>query len=117
MFNDMTETSSSTGMSRKTTKSSKKLRFNKDTWKIFIKFLTMNNEFYEYTTLDIDAHDNLLDDRYTIRTRLGNAKISKKCSYSKFFLNEYKIAQQLKEFIDLNESNKFFQDIPYLSPL
>ncbi|CAF4039670.1 unnamed protein product, partial [Rotaria sp. Silwood1] len=68
----MTETSSSTGMSRKTTKSSKKLRFNKDTWKIFIKFLTMNNEFYEYTTLDIDAHDDLLDDRYTIRTRLGN---------------------------------------------
>ncbi|CAF4263034.1 unnamed protein product, partial [Rotaria sordida] len=65
MFSYLSETLSSTDESRKT-ENSRKLCANKDTWKIFTKFLTMNSEFYEYTRFNIDPHDDLLADQYLI---------------------------------------------------
>ncbi|CAF4571424.1 unnamed protein product [Rotaria sp. Silwood2] len=71
MFSNLSETSFIDDMSRKTIKHSRNLCINKDTWKVFITFLTMNFDFYEYTHLNIDPYDNLLCNEYMITKRLG----------------------------------------------
>ncbi|CAF4959943.1 unnamed protein product, partial [Rotaria sp. Silwood1] len=53
------------------TESTIKLCVNKNTWKIFTNFLTMNTDFYQYTSFDIDPRDDLLDRRYMITKKLG----------------------------------------------
>ncbi|CAF1417820.1 unnamed protein product [Rotaria sp. Silwood1] len=66
MFTYSSETLSSidTSTTVTTTENTRKLDVNKDTWKIFTNFLTMNTDFYQYTRLNIDPHDDLLGDRY-----------------------------------------------------
>ncbi|CAF1497162.1 unnamed protein product, partial [Rotaria sordida] len=114
---------------------------NEATWKIFTNFLTMNKEFYEFTALNINPHDDLLDYKYHIRKKLGNGltsmvylleknennslnndteqcvmKICKTSLYKEWFLNELTITNQLKQLNDLNKFNSFFQDILHSSP-
>ncbi|CAF3778907.1 unnamed protein product [Rotaria sp. Silwood1] len=142
MFSCLSETLSSTDESRKRRKekSSRNLCVNKDTWKIFTKFLTMNSEFYEYTRFNIDPHDNLLADQYLIIKGLANGltsmiyllekneneysveesphpimKILKESEDSNLFSNEIKITEQLKQFNDSKIFHLFFQDILHLS--
>ncbi|CAF2799857.1 unnamed protein product [Rotaria sp. Silwood2] len=117
LFSYLSETLSSTGESRKRINTvNSKLCANKDTWKIFTKFLTMNSEFYEYTRFNIDPHDDLLADQYLIIKGLGKGltsmiylleknenkysveesphhvmKILKESADSKLFSNEIKI--------------------------
>ncbi|CAF5154749.1 unnamed protein product [Rotaria sp. Silwood1] len=73
MFTYSSETLSSidTSTTVTTTENARKLDVNKDTWKIFTNFLTMNTNFYQYTRLNIDPHDDLLGDRYMITKKLG----------------------------------------------
>ncbi|CAF2104946.1 unnamed protein product [Rotaria magnacalcarata] len=129
MFSYSSETLSATDKSRK-------LCVNKDTWKIFTKFLTMNSEFYEYTRLNIDPHDDLLADQYHIMKELGNGltsmiflleeneneysaedppnhvmKILKESEDSYLFSNEIKIIERLKQFNHSSKFQLFFQDI------
>ncbi|CAM2729668.1 unnamed protein product [Rotaria socialis] len=131
MFSYSSETLSATDKSRK-------LCVNKDTWAIFTKFLTMNSEFYEYTRLNIDPHDDLLADQYHIIKQLGNGltsmiylleeneneneysaedspnhvmRILKESEDSYLFSNEIKIIEQLKQFNDSSKFQLFFQDI------
>ncbi|CAF2711151.1 unnamed protein product [Rotaria sp. Silwood2] len=121
-----------------TTENTRKLEINKNTWKIFTNFLTMNTDFYQYTRLNIDPHDDLLSGRYMITKKLGFGvssmvylleknednhsvedsphhvmKILKTSEYSKCFRKEVKIAKKLKQFNDLNKFHLFFQDIIY----
>ncbi|CAF4714545.1 unnamed protein product, partial [Rotaria sp. Silwood2] len=70
MFNYLSATSSSIDTIT-TTEQSRQTYFNKDTWEIFMKFLTMNANFYEYTQLNINSLDDLLGDKYNIRRKLG----------------------------------------------
>ncbi|CAF3904564.1 unnamed protein product [Rotaria sp. Silwood1] len=137
MFTYSSETLSSINMST-TTENIRKLDVNKDTWKIFTNFLTMNTDFYQYTRLKIEPHDNLLDNRYIITKKLGSGvssivyllkktednhsvedsphyvmKILKESKYSKCFRKEFKIPKRLKQFNDLNKFHLFFQDIIY----
>ncbi|CAF3483341.1 unnamed protein product [Rotaria socialis] len=129
MFSYSSETLSATDKSRK-------LCVNKDTWAIFTKFLTMNSEFYEYTRLNIDPHDDLLADQYHIIKELGNGltsmiylleenknkysaedsrnhvmRILKESEDSYLFSNEIKIIEHLKQFNDSSKFQLFFQDI------
>ncbi|CAF1427813.1 unnamed protein product [Rotaria sordida] len=137
MFNNLSnETSFNGDMSRKTIKHSENLCINKDTWKLFITFLRMNSDFYEYSHLNINPYDNLLCNKYMITKRLGNGftskvyllkqikckhrkenlqnyvvKISKNSSYKQYFLNEFEIIQKLKQSNNLDKFNLYFQDI------
>ncbi|CAF4984225.1 unnamed protein product [Rotaria sp. Silwood1] len=136
LFSNLSETSFIGDKSRKTIKHSRNLCINKDTWKVFIRFLTMNCDFYEYTHLDIDPYDNLLCNEYMITKRLGYGftskvyllkqikcehqtenlkkyvmKISKNSSYKQYFLNEFQIIQKLKQSNNLDKFNLYFQDI------
>ncbi|CAF3709993.1 unnamed protein product [Rotaria socialis] len=137
MFTYSSETLSSIDAST-TTENRRKLGVNKDTWKTFINFLTMNTDFYQYKGLKIDPNDDLLGDRYMITKKIGFGtssmvylleknednhsvddlphyvmKILKETKYSKCFLNEVKMAKKLKRFNDLNKFHLFFQDILY----
>ncbi|CAF1409865.1 unnamed protein product [Rotaria sp. Silwood1] len=113
---------------------------NEVTWSIFINFLTMNEKFYEYTTLNIDPYDNFLVNEYDIESKLGNGltsmvyllvknannslndikpcviKISKDISYEKYFQNEVQRTNELKQLNGLEKFNLFFQDILNFSP-
>src|SRR5690348_2242429 len=62
MFNYFSETLSSIGTST-ITENTRKLSVNKDIWKIFLNFFTMNIDFYQYKGLNIDPNDDLLSDR------------------------------------------------------
>ncbi|CAF3856002.1 unnamed protein product, partial [Rotaria sp. Silwood1] len=137
MFNYLSETLSSIDIST-TIENTRKLSVNKDTWKIFINFLTMKIDFYQYTRFNIDSHDDLLGDRYMIIKELGIGltsmtylfkknennhsiedsqyyvmKILTQNKYSKCFLQEIEMTKKLKEFNDLNKFHLFFQDILY----
>ncbi|CAF3410211.1 unnamed protein product [Rotaria socialis] len=57
LFDSFSELSSSVGTKR---------NLNKETWKIFTTYLTMNPNFYQYTTLNINPLDDLRGDRYSI---------------------------------------------------
>ncbi|CAF3944401.1 unnamed protein product, partial [Rotaria sp. Silwood1] len=71
MFNYLSETLSSIDTST-ITENKRKLGVNKDTWKIFIQFLTMNFWNYYYNVLEIDPNDDLLGDQYMITKKLVN---------------------------------------------
>ncbi|CAF4727512.1 unnamed protein product [Rotaria sp. Silwood1] len=138
MFTYSFEILSSVDTSTTTTENTRKLGVNKDTWKIFTNFLTMNTDFYQYARLKIDPHDDLLGDRYMITKKLGIGvssmvylleknednhsiedspyyvmKVLKESECSKCFRQEIKMAKKLKEFNDLNKFHLFFQDILY----
>ncbi|CAF3248316.1 unnamed protein product [Rotaria sp. Silwood2] len=138
MFTYLSESLLSIEKSTTTTEYTRKLGVNKDTWKIFTNFLTMNINFYQYTRLNIDPNDDLLGDRYMIIKKLGIGltsmvyllkknennhsvedsphhvmKILKESEYSECFLQEVKMTKKLKEFNDLNKFHLFFQDILY----
>ncbi|CAF2832284.1 unnamed protein product [Rotaria sp. Silwood2] len=112
--------------------------FNEKTLKIFIKFLTMDTNFYGYTTLNINTDDYLYDDIFHIKMGLGNGatsfvyllanndklinnpicsiiKISKHDKYSKYFINEVKILEKLKTS-NSNKFDLFFENIFSYSP-
>ncbi|CAF4850055.1 unnamed protein product, partial [Rotaria sp. Silwood2] len=140
MFNEYSKESLSSDMMI-TNEEWKNKHLNEVTWKIFINFLTMNDEFYEYTTLNINPSDNLFQDKYNIRKKLGNGltsmvyllvkndnnslnddidqcviKISKSSLYSEYFVNEVTITKELKKLNDSNKFSLFFQDILQYSP-
>ncbi|CAF3438376.1 unnamed protein product [Rotaria socialis] len=121
MFNYSSPTSSSADAITKIEQSSNKY-LNKETWKIFAKFLTMNADFYQYTALTINPVDDLLGDRYEISRKLGDGatsmvyslaktkdsyvnndlqnyvvKISKRSSFKELFINEINIMKQLQQ--------------------
>ncbi|CAF4005588.1 unnamed protein product [Rotaria sordida] len=135
MFIYSSEVLSSIDMST-TTENTRKLSVNKDTWKIFINFLTMNIDFYQYKRLNIDPNDDLLGNRYMITKKLGYGatsivyllekkkdnhsaedsshyviKILTRNERSECFLNEVKITKKLKRFKDSNNFHLFFQNI------
>jgi hypothetical protein len=68
--------SSSTGRSKKKMKRTENLIINENSWKIFTKFFTVNNAFYEYRRLNIDPSDAFVSDQYMITKRLGNGLTS-----------------------------------------
>ncbi|CAF5224610.1 unnamed protein product, partial [Rotaria magnacalcarata] len=140
MFSSLSETSSSSSSRsrRKINQNITNLTINKDSWKIFTKFLTMNYEFYPYRRLNIDPCDDLLTNRYMISKRLGNGltstvyllekiinkssvktlsfyviKILTNNSYAKYFTTEMKITKELKKFHNSKKFNLYFQDILY----
>ncbi|CAF4990525.1 unnamed protein product [Rotaria sp. Silwood1] len=80
LFNDLSETSSSSSSSsvnmKTTSEQSKTSYINDHTWKIFLKFLTMKTEFYQYTALNINPNDYLYDDKYKIQRKLGDGLTS-----------------------------------------
>jgi len=107
---------------------------------MFIQFLTMGEQFYEYTRLYIKCKDDLYNDKFYIKSRLGagatsivyslinkdnnrsNGPILKICTdakYSKYFQNEVNILNILKES-DKSQAkdnfNKYFETIWYSSP-
>ncbi|CAF2065568.1 unnamed protein product [Rotaria magnacalcarata] len=139
LFNNYSETSSSAD-TMITNEEWKKIYLNQVTWKIFTNFLTMNDNFYEYTVLNIDPSIDLLYDRYNIRKKLGNGltsmvyllvknennslnddikqcvmKISKSSLYTEYFLNEVTITNELKQ-LNSDKLNLFFQDILHYPP-
>ncbi|CAF1164388.1 unnamed protein product [Rotaria sp. Silwood1] len=65
MFNYLSEILSSIDTST-ITENKRKLGVNKDTWNIFIEFLTMDFCYYYYEGLQINPDDDLLGDRYMI---------------------------------------------------
>ncbi|CAF2833729.1 unnamed protein product [Rotaria sp. Silwood2] len=138
MFTNSFEVLSSIDTSTTTTENTRKLGVNKDTWKIFTNFLTMNIDFYQYKRLNIDPNDDLLGNRYMITKKLGFGvssmvyllerykdnhsvedsphyvmKVLKDNKFSKCFRQEIEMAKKLKEFNDLNKFHLFFQDILY----
>ncbi|CAF1617396.1 unnamed protein product [Rotaria magnacalcarata] len=120
---------------------SKNISLNKETWIIFTKFLIMQKDFYEYTTLNISYIDILLPNRYSIEKKLGKGstsnvyllektesntciddpehcviKICRQNEYSLLYLNEMKMINELKRLNISNKFNLFFEDIIHLSP-
>ncbi|CAF1223875.1 unnamed protein product [Rotaria sordida] len=109
---------------------------NKDTWKLFTKFLTMNTDFYEYEALYINPRDYLFANKYNIRKKLGNGatsmvyllvknednllindlhqcviKICKDDESANLFINEVKIIEKLRQLNISNQFDKFFENI------
>ncbi|CAF3865159.1 unnamed protein product, partial [Rotaria sp. Silwood1] len=117
MFTYSFEILSSVDTSTTTTENTIKLGVNKDTWKIFTNFLTMNIDFYQYKRLNIDPHDDLRErnkDNHSIEdSPYYVMKVLKESECSKCFRQEIKMAKKLKEFNDLNKFHLFFQDILY----
>ncbi|CAF3982192.1 unnamed protein product, partial [Rotaria sp. Silwood1] len=70
-YNDLGATKSSSNTARSTDEESKNKHFNKDALNLFAKFLTGDNEFYEFTTFDITADDDLLGNRFHIIKKVG----------------------------------------------
>ncbi|CAF3871232.1 unnamed protein product [Rotaria magnacalcarata] len=120
---------------------SKNISLNKETWIIFTKFLIMQKDFYEYTTLNISYIDILLPNRYSIEKKLGKGstsnvyllektesntciddpehcviKICRQNEYSLLYLNEMKMINELKRLNISNKFNLFFEDIIHLLP-
>jgi hypothetical protein len=135
MFNYLLKTTSSSSSSVNRIDTSARTRcFDETTLKILIKFLTMDTNFYGYTTLNINADDYLYDDKFYIRMRSGNGatsfvyslgnnnqsvnnsecsiiKISKHDKYSKYFINEVKILEKLKQSDNSNNFDLFFENV------
>ncbi|CAF5139368.1 unnamed protein product [Rotaria sp. Silwood1] len=125
----------------KTTTINKQLRqidLNKDTWIIFTKFLIMNMDFYQYTTLIESDINKLFNNKYDIIRKLGSGltsnvylleknqnnncldygqqcviKICKQTKYLSLYLYEIKI---MKELNISNRFNLFFENIIDSSP-
>ncbi|CAF3175721.1 unnamed protein product [Rotaria sp. Silwood2] len=133
LFNDLFQTSSSSVNMKTTNEQSKTSYINEHTWKIFLKFLTMKTEFYQYTALNINPNDYLYDDKYSIQRKLGGGltsmvyllkknnnnyskigpshpviKISKGSKYSRLFKNEVNMIKQLE---NLDNFHLYFQSI------
>ncbi|CAF3907668.1 unnamed protein product [Rotaria sp. Silwood1] len=115
---------------------SKEIYFNKQNWKIFIKFLTMKWQFYEYNVLNIRPDDDLLGQDYEITERLGSGatsivyllkvqeekkenknllldyvmKISRKTTYSTNFKHEMKIIKELEKIQTVDSPH-----VPYIA--
>jgi hypothetical protein len=127
--------------SSKTTTTSSTRCYNEETLKLFIKFLTMEMNFYGYTTLNINTKDYLYDDIFYIKKRFGTGatsfvyllkktcnnqsanhpkysiiKISKHEKYSDYFLNEVDILQKLKESNSSKNFDLFFENVLNSSP-
>ncbi|CAF3578869.1 unnamed protein product [Rotaria sp. Silwood1] len=139
-YNDLGATKSSSNTARSTDEESKNKHFNKDALNLFAKFLTGDNEFYEFTTFDITADDDLLGNRFHIIKKVGTGltgrvyllkenvaknatnaktrimKISKHNLHSRLFMNEIKMINKLKEFDNKEKFNYFFEDIIESSP-
>ncbi|CAF1385272.1 unnamed protein product, partial [Rotaria sordida] len=119
-----------------TTEQITNIDFNENGWKLFTKFLTMNNDFYQYTALYINPSIDLLGQRYNIKKKLGNSlssmvyllkknennysnddlqclvmKICTRSLYLHLFKNEFEIIKQLKQLNNPNKFNLFFEDI------
>lgn len=134
-YNDLHQTTT-TDNTNTSIEVSKQSCLNKDGWNMLVKFLTMNETFYNYTTFNLNTDDYLRKDRYCIIRKLGKGltgrvyllkkncdnnltnddpicvlKISKNNLYSKLMLNEVKIIRKLKEFDKSNKFNLFFEDI------
>ncbi|CAF5153251.1 unnamed protein product, partial [Rotaria sp. Silwood1] len=99
-----------------------------------------DNEFYEFTTFDITADDDLLGNRFHIIKKVGTGltgrvyllkenvaknatnaktrimKISKHNLHSRLFMNEITMINKLKEFDNKEKFNYFFEDIIESSP-
>ncbi|CAF4573328.1 unnamed protein product [Rotaria sp. Silwood2] len=105
----------------KTTTINKQLRqiyLNKDTWIIFTKFVIMNIDFYQYTTLIENDINKLFNNKYDIIRKLDYGqqcviKICKQTKYLSLYLNEIKI---MKELNISNRFNLFFENIIDSSP-
>jgi hypothetical protein len=69
MFNYLpkTTTSSSSSSVTRTGTSASTRYYNEQALKLFIKFLTMDMNFYGYTTLNINTDDYLYDDKFYIK--------------------------------------------------
>jgi hypothetical protein len=125
--------------SSETTTTSSTRSYNDGTLKLFIKFLTMEMNFYEYTTLNINTADYLYDDIFYIQMRSGTGatsfvyllannnqlannpkcsiiKISKHEKYSDYFLNEVNILKKLKESNHSKNFDLFFENVFDSSP-
>ncbi|CAF2064818.1 unnamed protein product [Rotaria magnacalcarata] len=57
-------------------KESREINFSKENWTMFIEFLTMNWQFYDYKMLNISPSYNLLGNSYEIAHRLGTGATS-----------------------------------------
>ncbi|CAF1384851.1 unnamed protein product [Rotaria magnacalcarata] len=137
--NKKSAATSSEKNNKKTTEPEKR-SFNKGTWINFIRFLTMDYNFYEYELLNINPLDDLLGKQFNIRTKLGHGltsmvyfleknknndanvdlqscvmKISRHQGYSDQFLNEVQKIQQLSK-PDPRKFSLFFENIFCSSP-
>ncbi|CAF3428674.1 unnamed protein product [Rotaria sp. Silwood1] len=125
---------------KKKQKTSNEICLNIDTLKIFIKFLTMDWEFYGYTMLNITPNDRLCDDTFNIESKAGSGltsivyvlnqnnanvnndtkryviKISTNDEYSDYFKNEVKMLEPLKQSQNSINFKKYFQNIFASSP-
>ncbi|CAF2421983.1 unnamed protein product [Rotaria sp. Silwood2] len=143
-FIDLPKTSSSSSSSssvaaKKKSKQSNKIHLNSDTLKVFIKFLTMDWEFYGCTMLNISPNDRLHEDIFNIESKAGSGltsivyvlnqntnvntdqkryviKISKHDEYSNYFKNEVKMLEPLKQSNDSINFKKYFENIFASSP-
>ncbi|CAF3365429.1 unnamed protein product [Rotaria sp. Silwood1] len=125
---------------KKKQKTSNEICLNIDTLKIFIKFLTMDWEFYGYTMLNITPNDRLCEDKFNIESKAGSGltsivyvlnqnnanvnndtkryviKISTNDEYSDYFKNEVKMLEPLKQSQDSINFKKYFENIFASSP-
>ncbi|CAF3880265.1 unnamed protein product [Rotaria sp. Silwood1] len=141
MITGLHKSSSSSTSSKISGKQSEEYLFNRDAWKIFIKFLTMDWNFYEYRMLNVKPDDYLYADKFNIKTRIGNGltsmvylleknvdnlsiidprslvlKICKKDIYREYLKNEYEILKMLKQSNNSNNFDLFFEDV-FQTPL
>ncbi|CAF2835005.1 unnamed protein product [Rotaria sp. Silwood2] len=120
LFNDLSETSSSSSSSsvnmKTTSEQSKTSYINEHTWKIFLKFLTMKTEFYQYTALNINPNDYLYDDKYSIQRKLGGGLTSMVYLLKKNNNNYSKIGPS-HPVIKISKGNKFIIFSKQLEPL
>ncbi|CAF5047984.1 unnamed protein product, partial [Rotaria sp. Silwood1] len=139
MFDGLPKRSSSSSFFNQINTSAPTRYFNETALKMFIRFLTMDTNFYGYTTLNINIDDYLYDDIFHIKMVLGNGatsfvyllannnklinkpicsiiKISKHDKYSKYFINEVKILEKLKTSNNSNKFDLFFENIFSYSP-
>jgi hypothetical protein len=137
------ETSSSSSSSREVRQTanvqSKEIRWNTDTLKIFMKFLTMNWQFYGCSMLNISPYDDLNQDEFNIGRKSGSGltstvyglnrntnvnndtnrraiKIAKRNEYSDYLKNEVTMLEQLKQSEDSINFKKYFENIFSSSP-
>jgi hypothetical protein len=137
------ETSSSSSLSRDVRQTaneqSEEICWNTHTLKIFMKFLTMNWQFYGSSILNISPYDDLNQDEFNIGSKSGSGltstvyalnqntnvnndtncraiKISKRNEYSDYFKNEVQILEQLKQSKDSINFKKYFENIFSSSP-
>ncbi|CAF4477896.1 unnamed protein product [Rotaria magnacalcarata] len=141
-FIDVPKTSSSSSsrnVRQTTNEKANEVCWNKYTLKIFMKFLTMDWQFYGYSMLNISPYDYLYGDKFNIEVKLGSGltsivyaldqntnvnngtkhcaiKISKRNEYSNYFKNEVKMLEELKQSKDSINFEKYFENILASSP-